>query len=176
VLTHGHVRHVQEGEDPVPIRDSISPAPREVRIAGALTALPGLALLVFGVLLLVNAGDDPVLGGKILAAEIIYYLVLAVGVLACAAALLLGKTWARSPAVVVNLVVIGVGWYAAGPSDRSAIGVPIMLIGIAAIVLLFRRPSRAWVLGQREGESEEEAARRGGTAGRAAERERREGK
>ncbi|WP_298179679.1 hypothetical protein [Saccharomonospora sp.] len=158
----------------MPIRDTISPAPREVRIAGALTALPGLTLLVFGVLLVVNSGDEPVMGGTILAAEIIYYVVLALGVLACAVALLLGKTWARSPALVVNLVVIGVGWYAAGPSDRSAIGVPIMLIGLAVIVLLFREPSRAWVLGQQEGESEEEAARRGGAAGRAAERERRD--
>src|SRR5699024_9590433 len=140
----------------------------------ALTALPGLTLLVFGVLLVVNSGDEPVMGGTILAAEIIYYVVLALGALACAVALLLCKTWARSPAVVVNLVVSSVGWYAAGPSDRSAIGVPIMLIGLAVIVLLFREPSRAWVLGQQEGESEEEAARRGGAAGRAAERERRD--
>ncbi len=157
----------------MPISDLVSPAPRQVRLAGALTALPGLALLAFGVLLALNAGDDPVKAGGSVAAEIAYYVVLAAGVLACAAALSLGKTWARSPALVVNLVVIGIGWYTTGPSGQPGFGVPMMIVGVAVVVLLFREPSRAWVLGQRAGESEEEAARRGGAAGRAAEREQR---
>ncbi|WP_019814153.1 hypothetical protein, partial [Saccharomonospora saliphila] len=154
----------------MPIRDALSPAPREVRIAGALTAAPGIALLVFGAVLGFHAGDSSLTAGAMLA-EIGYYVLLAAGVLACAAGLLLGRTWARSPAVVVNLVVAGVGWYAAGPSGQPGFGVPVIGIGVAVIVLLFRRPSRAWVLGQEEGESEEEAARRGGAEGRAAERE-----
>lgn len=153
------------------LRDTISPAPRQVRIAGALTALPGLGLLVFGALLAVNASDEPALPGGNLVAEVGYYVVLAAGVLACAAGLLLGKTWARSPTVVVSLVVVGIGWYAAGPSGQPGLGVPVILVGIAVIVLLFRRPSRAWVLGQTDDETEEEAALRGGAAGRAAERE-----
>ncbi|WP_139794748.1 hypothetical protein [Saccharomonospora piscinae] len=157
----------------MPIHDLVSPAPRQVRIAGALTALPGFALLGFAVLLGLNAGDEPAMSGGSLVAEIIYYVALAAGVLACAVALLLGKTWARSPALVVNLVVIGIGWYAAGPSDQAGFGVPIMIVGAVVVVQLFRRPSRAWVLGQQDDESEEDAARRGGAAGRAAERERR---
>lgn len=161
----------EEGSNLVPISDLVSPAPRQVRLAGALTALPGLAMLVFGVLLAVNAGDDPVMAAGNVAAEIAYYVVLAAGVLVCAVALLLGKTWARSPSLVVNLVVIGVGWYATGPSGQPGFGVPVMLVGLAVVVLLFREPSRAWVLGQRADESEEEAARRGGAAGRAVERE-----
>ncbi|WP_197318537.1 hypothetical protein [Saccharomonospora sp. NB11] len=157
----------------MPISDLVSPAPRQVRLAGALTALPGLALLAFGVLLAVNAGDEPAMTGNNVAAEIAYYVVLAAGVLACAVALLFGKTWARSPSLVVNLVVIGMGWYATGPSNQPGFGVPVMIVGAVVIVLLFQEPSRAWVLGQRPGESEEEAARRGGAAGRAAEREQR---
>ncbi|GAA1234052.1 membrane protein [Prauserella halophila] len=147
------------------LADKISPAPREVRYAGLLTALPGFALVAIGILLAVT-GRSPDL-----VAEVSYYLVLGVAVLACAAGLLFGKTWARSPSLVVALILVGVGWYAAGPSDQSVFGVPIMIAGIAVVVLLFRRDSRAWVLGQRPEETEEEAARRGGVSGRAAERE-----
>ncbi|WP_007024215.1 hypothetical protein [Saccharomonospora iraqiensis] len=158
----------------MPIRDAISPAPREVRLAGALTALPGFALLAFGVLVALNAGASP-LTGVAVAAEAAYFGVLAAGVLACAVGLLLGRTWARSPAVVVSLILTGVGWYATGPSDQPGFGIPVMAAGVAVLVLLFRRASRAWVLGQTEDETEEEASRRGGAAGRRAEREHRDG-
>ncbi|MBB3052253.1 glucose dehydrogenase [Prauserella isguenensis] len=148
------------------LADKISPAPREVRYAGLLTALPGFALVAIGIVLAVT-GRSPDL-----VAEVSYYAVLGIGVLACATGLLLGKTWARSPSLVVALILVGVGWYATGPSDQSGFGVPIMIAGVAVIVLLFRRDSRAWVLGQRPDETEDEAARRGGVSGRAAERER----
>ncbi|RSM72069.1 hypothetical protein DL991_33775 [Amycolatopsis sp. WAC 01375] len=159
-----------EGCFAVSIADKLSPAPREVRLAGAVTALPGLALIVFAILLLVNGQAGP----ENLLAEVAYYLVLAAGTLACAVGLAMGKTWARSPGVVVALILVGVGWYGAGPSGQPLWGVPLALIGVAVIVLLFRRPSRAWALGMQDGESEEEAAERDGAAGRAARREREE--
>jgi PGF-CTERM protein len=156
----------------VPFADKISPAPREVRLAGAMTALPGVAGLILTLILLVNGVGEPAKPGNNVYAEAAYYGVLALGTLACAAGLVLGKTWARSPAVVVALLLVGVGWYSAGPSGQPGFGVPTGLIGLLLLVLLFRRPSRAWALGQREGETEEEAAERGGAAGRAARRER----
>ncbi|OLT46505.1 hypothetical protein BJF85_16825 [Saccharomonospora sp. CUA-673] len=148
------------------LADKISPAPREVRYAGLLTALPGVGLLVIAFILAVTGTSEDLI------AEVSYYVILGVAVLACAVGLLLGKTWARSPALVVAMILIGVGWYATGPSDQSGYGVPIMIAGVVVIVLLFRRDSRAWVLGLRPDETEEEAARRGGMSGRAAERER----
>ncbi|MFJ8915619.1 hypothetical protein [Amycolatopsis sp. NPDC102389] len=166
----GAVSGSLEGCFAVSIADKLSPAPREVRLAGAVTALPGLALIVFAILLLVNGRAGP----ENLLAEVAYYLVLAAGTLACAAGLMMGKTWARSPGVVVALILVGVGWYGAGPSGQPVWGVPLALIGVAVIVLLFRRPSRAWALGMQEGETEEEAAERDGAAGRAARREREE--
>jgi hypothetical protein len=156
----------------VPFADKISPAPREVRLAGAITALPGVALVALTVILLVNGVGEPTQPGNNVYAEAAYYLVLAAGTLGCAAGLLLGKTWARSPAVVVALLLVGVGWYSAGPSGQPGLGVPLGLLGIAVLVLLFRRTSRAWVLGQGEDESEEEASERGGAAGRSARRDR----
>ncbi|TWE30133.1 hypothetical protein [Prauserella muralis] len=155
----------------MPLADKISPAPREVRLAGALTTIPGIALLAIAVVLAVEGLGGASAQGANVYAEVAYYVVLAAGVLACAGGLLLGKTWARSPSVVVALVLVGVGWYATGPSGQPGFGVPLMLAGIAVLVLLFRRPSRAWALGQLEGETEEEAARRGGAEGRARRRE-----
>jgi hypothetical protein len=86
----------------------------------------------------------------------------------------MGKTWARSPSLVAALLVAGVGWYTTGPSGQPGYGVPLMVLGVTVVVLLFRRPSRAWMLGLREGETEEEAAARDSAEGRRARREQRE--
>ncbi|WP_158892451.1 hypothetical protein [Amycolatopsis anabasis] len=153
----------------MPFADNISPAPREVRVAGAITALPGVALLVLAVLLLANSGNSSVPRNNIWA-EAGFYVVLGAGTLACAAGLLLGKLWARSPGVVVALILVGVGWYVLGPSGQVAFGVPLIVLGLGTLVLLFRRPSRAWALGMTDGETEEEAAERDGAAGRSARR------
>ncbi|MEU4251736.1 hypothetical protein AB0F15_30400 [Amycolatopsis sp. NPDC026612] len=149
----------------------LSPAPREVRLAGAVTAVPSLALLVFGVIVLVNGLGSPARPGNNVFVESGTFIVVALAFLAASAGLVLGQTWARSPGVVIALIVIGLGWYLLGPSGEPLWGVPIALLGVAALVLLFRRPSRAWALDLREGETETEAAERGGLAGRRAERE-----
>ncbi|GAA3572529.1 membrane protein [Amycolatopsis ultiminotia] len=152
------------------------PTPIEVRLAGLFTGLPGLGLLVLGVVILVEGLGTPPRPGNNIWAEFSTYAVLALAFLAASIGLLLGRTWARSPGVVVALLLIGVGWYILGPSGQPLWGAPIGLFGIAALVLLFRRPARAWALGMREDETEEEAAERGGLAGRRAEREGRERK
>ncbi|WP_199432444.1 hypothetical protein [Qaidamihabitans albus] len=154
------------------LADRFSPAPREVRLAGALTALPGFAMVAIGVVIALESGGAPEQPGNNIYAEVAYYVLLGLGVLACAAGLVLGKTWARSPGVVLGLLLVGIGWYATGPSSQPGIGIPTLAAGALVVVLLFRRASRAWVLGQLEGETEEEAARRGGAEGRAARRER----
>ncbi|NBH02498.1 hypothetical protein [Amycolatopsis sp. SID8362] len=152
----------------------LSPAPREVRLAGVVTAVPSLALLVFGVIVLVNGLGSPTRPGNNVFVESGTFIVVALAFLAASGGLVLGQTWARSPGVVIALIVIGLGWYLLGPSGEPAWGVPVALFGIAALALLFRRPAREWALGLREGETETEAAERGGLAGRRAEREGRE--
>lgn len=158
----------------MPLADKLSPAPGAVRLAGALVALPGLGTLALAVVLVVRAAGEPTQPGNNVFVEATTFAVLGLGFLACAVGLVLGRTWARSPGVVVGLLLIGVGWYILGPSGRPAWGVPFAVAGIAVLFLLFRAPSRAWALGQREDETEEEAAERGGLAGRRAEREARE--
>jgi hypothetical protein len=154
----------------VSLADKIAPAPRAVRLAGLVTALPGLGLLVFGVIVLVARGGSSAPRNNV-AAEAAFYLVFALAVLGCAAGLALGHTWARSPGVVIALITAGTGWYLAVPSGQPGLGVPVIVVGLLILVLLFRQPARAWALGQEEGETEEEAAERGGLEGRAARRE-----
>lgn len=155
------------------ISGKIAPAPREVRAAGLLSLLPGLGLLVFGIVVLADSGSSATSRGNVLA-EAAFYVVFALAVLGCAAGLAMGHTWARSPGVVISLITLGVGWYLAVPSGQPAPGVPIIVVGLAILVLLFRQPARAWALGQQPGETEEHAAERGGLEGRAARRENRD--
>lgn len=156
------------------LSEMFSPAPREVRVAGIIGLVPGLTLLVVGVVLLVGAlGGESVLPG--IYAQVAVFLLLGSGAIACAGGLVLGRTWARSPVVVIALMMLGMGWYATGPSDKAVYGVPVLIAAVTVLVLLFRRPARAWVLGQVAGESEEAAAERGGAEGRRAERDRWDG-
>lgn len=157
------------------LSERFSPAPREVRAAGIIGLVPGLVLFVVGVVLLVQAlSGDTVLPG--IYAQVAVFILLAVGAIVAAGGLVLGRTWARSPVVVIGLMMLGIGWYVTGPSGKTAFGVPVLIAAVAVLVLLFRRPARAWVLGQLPDESEEAAAERGGAEGRRAERERREGR
>lgn len=151
----------------MPLADKVAPAPREVRVAGLITALLGVALLGFDVVLL----TAPSATGSNLFAEAGFYALLAIAVLMCGAGLTLGHTWARSPGVVLALMTVGAGWYLAVPSEQPAPGVPLIGVGVLVLVLLFRQPSRAWAMGQHTDETEEEAAKRGGLEGRRRERE-----
>lgn len=128
-----------------------SRAPRAVLGAGAVVALQGLAGLAFAVLLLISGlGGDVALGGNIFG-EAAYFAVLACGVLGCGGGLLLGKTWARTPAIVLQLLLIGVAWYAMGPSGRPEIGIPVAAVCVGVLVLLFRTSTTLWAQGDPEG-------------------------
>lgn len=72
----------------------------------------------------------------------------------CAAALLLvgialwrGMHGARTPAVVAQLLLLGVAWYAAGPSSQPEYGIPAGLYCAAVLVLLFSTPATRWSFG-----------------------------
>jgi hypothetical protein len=117
-----------------------------VRAAAALVCLQGgaggAAALVLVLRAVTGAGD---LGAGLAAA----------GFLAgCAAALLLvgvalwrGAHGATTPAVVAQLLLLGIAWYAAGPSSQPEYGVPTGLYCAAVLVLLFSAPATRWNYG-----------------------------
>jgi hypothetical protein len=124
-----------------------SDAPTTVRGAGVVVGLQGLAGLGFAVALLIRALGGASTEGNNVYGEAGYFAVIGAGVVAVGVALVLGKQWARSPAVVVELLLLGVAWYAAGPSGRPEIGIPVGLLCAVVLYLLFSTPARAWSLG-----------------------------
>ena len=124
-----------------------SAAPSTIRGAGLLVGLQGLAGVAFAVALLVRAFGGASSAGNNVYGQAGYFVVLGGGVVAVGVALFLGKHWARSPAVVVELLLLGVAWYAGGPSGRPEIGVPVGVLSIVVLYLLFTIRSREWSLG-----------------------------
>lgn len=124
-----------------------SDAPPTIRGAGILVGLQGLAGLAFAVALLVRAFGGASTAGNNIFGEAAYFAVIGGAVVAVGGALVLGKHWARSPAVVVELLLLGVAWYAAGPSGRPEIGAPVGVVCVVVLYLLFTARSREWSLG-----------------------------
>ncbi|TCO65724.1 hypothetical protein [Actinocrispum wychmicini] len=121
-----------------------SAVPGTVRAAGVFVAAEGAAGVVFAIVLLVAGSSGP---GRNIYGEAGYFTVIFGGVIACGIGLLLGKRWARGPSTAVQILLLGVAWYAMGPSDRPELGVPVAMVCVAVLVLLFRAPSRAWADG-----------------------------
>jgi hypothetical protein len=115
-----------------------------VRGAGVIVGLQGLTGIVFAVAVLVRAfGGGGAAGGNLFG-EAAYFAVFGGGVLACGIGLVLGKPWARTPSVVVEILLLGVAWYAAIPSERPEFGLPVAALAILVLILLFNARSRAW--------------------------------
>lgn len=146
--------------------------PAPVRIAGAVVGLQGLAGLVFAVALLVRAFVTPQTPGANPYAMAVYYLLLGGAVTFAGVSLVRGRRWARAPAVVVQLLLLGTAWFAVEGASQWAIGVPVAAVCLAVLVLLFVAPSRQWAIRQAGGRETGDAAatdpprKRDGSAGR----------
>lgn len=117
--------------------------PRTVRAAGVLVGLQGLVGIVFSVALLVAPGSlrTPDRYG-----EAAYFAVIGAAVIGCGAALVLGKRGARSPTTVAEILLLGVAWYAAGPSSRPEYGIPVAAVCVAVLYLLYNAKARVWAM------------------------------
>ena len=68
--------------------------------------------------------------------------------LAVGANLVRGQRGARVPAIVAQLLLLGVCWYAAGPSSQPVYGVSAAAFCVAVLVLLFCPPALRWAIAQ----------------------------
>ena len=109
--------------------------PAPVRLAGVAIALEGVVVLVVAVVGLVADGAVAVWG---------FVVLLAVGLGAAGATLALGRRAARGPAVVSQLLLLGVAFYAAVPSQRPEWGVPLALLAVLVLAGVLGRAGRAW--------------------------------
>jgi len=120
-----------------------SDAPTTVRSAGILVGLQGLFGVGFAVALLIRALSGAKTIGN-LYGEAAYFAVLGAAVVGCGVALLLGKRGARGPTTVVEILLLGVAWYATGPSDRPEYGIPVGAVSVAVLYLLYNAKAREW--------------------------------
>lgn len=117
--------------------------PRTVRAAGVLVGLQGLVGIVFAVVLLVTPGS---LRSPDRYGEAAYFAVIGAAVLGCGVALVLGKRGVRSPTTVAEILLLGVAWYAAGPSGRPEYGIPVAVVCVVVLYLLFNAKARVWAM------------------------------
>ena len=122
--------------------------PIAVRAAAVVVCLQGALGVLFAVALLVWAlgGSQPVVD---VLGEAGYFAVLGAAVLVVGVALLNGRRWARTPALVLQILLIGVAWYTTGPSGRPEYGVPVGVVCLAVGAALLGRQARAWAWADR---------------------------
>ena len=124
-------------------------APLPVRAAGLLVGIQGIAGVVVATVLLLGGSNGPVP----VFATAVWFAAFGAILLAVGVNLVRGRTGARTPAVVGQILLLGVSWYASGPSGRSGYGIPAALFCVAVLVLLFSPPAVRWATGP--GESNE---------------------
>ncbi len=120
-----------------------TPVPAPVRFAGTVVCLQGTLAVLFAAALVWRAVDGADRPGQVLG-QAAYFTVIGAGVLAVGIALLRGQRGARTPAIVVQVLLIGVAWYTIGPSGRPEYGVPVGLICLATGAALLSSQSRTW--------------------------------
>ncbi|HEY2225357.1 hypothetical protein [Actinomycetospora sp.] len=119
---------------PPPAPGAAAP-PRSLVVAALGAALEGAALLVGGVVALIVEGTPQVWG---------FVVLLGAGVLAAGIALARGARGARGPVVVMQLLGLGIAFYAGVTSGRPELGVPIAVVCVAILAGVLTRAGRDW--------------------------------
>lgn len=126
-----------------PVDMKTTATPHQVRVAGVLVGLQGLTGVAVVAGLLVAAARGPTGPVPVWATATwlagFGALLLVVGV-----NLLRGRRGARAPAIVAQLLLLGVCWYAAGPSSQPAYGLPAAAYCVVVLVLLLCPPALRW--------------------------------
>lgn len=117
-----------------------SAVPRPVQVGGLLVGLQGVA----GMAVAVGVLGGGSIGSALLLATAAWFAGFGAALLAVGASLVRGRRGARTPAIVIQILLLGVSWYAAGPSSRPAYGLPVAVLCVAVLVLLFCPPALRW--------------------------------
>jgi len=125
--------------DREPGPEAARPLPRPLLVAAAITALEGVAMLVYGVLELVNLADGRVAMGLTTTA---FFGLYGAGLLALALALTRGRSWARAPVVGTQLILLGTAWSFRG-GDTTWVFVLVSALALVTVLGLLLPESRA---------------------------------
>jgi hypothetical protein len=134
---------VARDDRPVPARER---PPGPVRAAGVLVGVQALAALAFTVVLAVRIPAAE-LGVRAAVGEAVFFALVAAALGAVAAGLLAGRRWARTPGIVVQLLLLPVVYSLLGPSRQLLPGLVAGAVVFAAFMLLLNERSRRWSVG-----------------------------
>jgi hypothetical protein len=104
--------------------------PSPLVVAASLAALEGLLVLGYGVALAADIHADRVAMG---ATTSIFFVLLGAALVACGWYVVRGRTWARSPIVVTQVMALGLAWNFLGGSTTW---ISVVLAVVAAVVLV----------------------------------------
>jgi hypothetical protein len=124
-------------------------APRQVRLAGVLVGIQGLLGLGFAVALVVRAltVEGTGLPVRDIAGEAGYFGLIGAALVAVGLGLLAGRRWARTPAIVTQLLLLPVVYTLIGPSRQLLLGSVAGVFVVATFLLLISEASRSWSMG-----------------------------
>ena len=120
--------------------------PPQVRAAGVLVAAQALLALVFAGFLVVRASSAELPVSFVLG-EAGYFAVIGAALLAVGLGLLAGRRWARTPAIVTQLLLLPVVYSLIGPSRQLVLGIVAGAVVVTAFLLLISERSRMWSMG-----------------------------
>lgn len=120
--------------------------PRAVRLAGLLVGVQGLLGVVVAAVFAWRAFTGGTVQQNVLG-ESAYFLVIGAAVVAVGAGLLTGRRWARTPAIVTQLLLLPVVYSLIGPSRQLLLGVVAGVFVVATFLLLISERSREWSMG-----------------------------
>lgn len=120
--------------------------PVQVRVAGLIVGVQGLLGLAFAVLLAVRAGDAD-LPVSFVIGEAGYFVLVGVALVSVGAGLVVGRRWARTPAIVTQLLLLPVVYSLIGPSRQLVLGIVCGAVVFVAFMLLISERSREWSMG-----------------------------
>jgi hypothetical protein len=119
--------------------------PPQVRLAGVLVGVEGLLALAFTVVLVVGSFSAERPGD--LLGQAAYFLIIGSALVAVGAGLVLGRRWARTPAIVTQLLLLPVVYSLLGPSHQLALGIVAGLVVGGTFMLLISERARVWSMG-----------------------------
>lgn len=119
--------------------------PPQVRLAGALVGGQGLAAVGFAVALVVQAASAAQPVASVLG-EAGLFVLFGVALIAVGAGLARGRRAARTPAIVMQLLLLPVVYSLIGPSQQLVPGIIAGVYVAGTFLLLISEPSRRWAV------------------------------
>ncbi len=117
--------------------------PRQVLLAGAGVAAEAVAALVTTVVLLAGTGTADLPVASVLG-EAAMFLIFVAALGFVAWGLVTGRRWARTPAIVVQLLLLPVVYSLIGPSRQLVLGIVAGLLVAGIFLLLLSDAARMW--------------------------------